>query len=98
MNRSSRKFDHGVLEDNGNCRSSEFLRLCEDLPEVGFVRTSVSVEDPKEDEFMRLFKKLYLRLPPNFRGRPPDQGVEIVKTRLLLAALKNLISDLKAKP
>ncbi len=61
------------------------------------VQVRPPAKDFSGDEFMADFKQLYYRLPGNFRGSPPDQGVEIVKTRMLLATLKDLISDLKAK-
>lgn len=98
MNGSSRKSDYGVLEDNGSCRSSEFLRLCEELPNPGSARTRPRSKEVSGENFMTTFNRLYARLPGNFRGSPPDKGVEIVKTQLLLAALKDLVSDLKAKP
>ena len=98
MNGSRRKLDYCVLEDDDGCRSSEFLRLCEQLPNPGSARTRPRFKEVSEDKFMTTFNRLYAQLPGNFRGSPPDKGVEIVKTQLVLAALKNLISDLKAKP
>ncbi len=98
MNGSRRKLHDGGLEDDSGCRSSEFLRLCEELPKPGSVRTRPQSKEISRDKFMTTFNRLYARLPGNFRGSPPDQGVEIVKTQLLLAALKDLVSNLKAKP
>ena len=98
MNKSSRNSGDSVLEDDSGCRSGEFLRLYDEFQKQGPARVCPPAKEFSGDKFMTTFKKLYARLPGNFRGSPPDQGVEIVKTRLLLAALKDLVSNLKAKP
>jgi hypothetical protein len=87
-----------VVEDAQGSRSSEFLRLYDEFQEQGPARVPPPAKELSRDRFMTTFKRLYSRLPGNFRGSPPDQGVEIVKTQLLLAALKDLVSGLKAKP
>lgn len=79
-------------------RAEKICFLSEDLPKPGTVKIPPPAKKASEDTFMADFKKLYLRLPSDYRGRPPDQGTEIIKTRLLLQALRDLFSGVKAKP
>jgi hypothetical protein len=85
------------IQDEPDSRASRFLDLHEELPEPGTVKIPPPVNKSSEDKFMATFKKLYLRLPSDYRGRPLDQGTEIIKTRLLLRALRDLVADLKSK-
>jgi hypothetical protein len=79
-------------------RAENICNLAEELPKPGTVKIPPPAKKATEDTFMADFKKLYLRLPSDYRGRPSDQGTEIIKTRLLLQALRDLVSDLKSKP
>jgi hypothetical protein len=50
-----------------------------------------------EREFVDAFKSLYARLPGNYRDKPVDMGTEVVKTQLIITAIEDLISALKAR-
>jgi hypothetical protein len=71
--------------------------IAETLPKPESVGIFPPDHKGAEDQFMNTFKKLYARLPVTFKAKPLDQGVEIVKTRFILQALKELALDLKSK-
>ena len=53
MNGNSRELNYGVLEDNGSCRSSEFLRLCDESSKAVRVRVRPSASGLAGDKFMK---------------------------------------------
>jgi hypothetical protein len=78
-------------------RADTICSIAETLPKPESVEIFPPDHKGAEDKFMNTFKKFYARLPSTFKGKPLDQGVEIVKTRFILQALKELALDLNSK-
>jgi hypothetical protein len=89
------------MEDEPDSRACRFLTLHEALPAPGSVKIPSPPPTPTSDFFLKDVKRIYQKTPSAYKGKPTDQAMELVQTRIvakILDELRLLTSALKSKP
>lgn len=90
-----------ILEDDSGSRACRFLDLHEALPAPGSVKIPAPPPAPTSDKFLKDVKVLYQKTPSAYKGKPSDQAMDLIQTRLvarLLDELRLLARGLKVTP
>jgi|GEM_PF-5150988 len=92
---------HNFMEDEPDSRAHRFLDLHEELPAPGTVKIPAPPPAPTSDSFLKNVKKIYQKTPAAYRGKPSDQALDLIQTRIaakMLDELRLLTRGLKGKP
>lgn len=98
--RNRSKF-YEILEDDSHSRAAAFLSLHEELPAPGSVKIPPPPPAPTSDKFLKNVRLVYQKTPSAYKGKPSDQAMDLIQTRLvarLLDELRLVTKGLKVTP